>query len=370
MRVNSYSLTTTIVDGSRVDGAGYVSESVICSVCGGTGVVHRASGIGTEQSFSDRDQTASDHDQTGSDHDQTSSERDQRSAADDQKASDADVAAGGDPIAHEESRLARELARDVRHDVARQRDQTGADRSETARLRDRAAELRDQDADTRDRFEREGPSRRYAADEDVLLRAERDRAIAAADRARAADDRAKAAADREDASRQRQEAFLAQAEARQDLLAAATDELTGAFTRKFGLENLSRELERARRTDDSLTLAFIDVDRLKEVNDKYGHPNGDQLLTRVVDTVRANVRSYDMIVRYGGDEFLCALPHLSRAVAGERMEKIAAILSALDPDHSIAYGLAESDSGDGVDSLIGRADAELLAAKRAHNSRD
>jgi diguanylate cyclase (GGDEF)-like protein len=249
------------------------------------------------------------------------------------------------------------------------RDETADERLETAEHRDRTAELRDRRADAGDRLERSRHVR-SSGDEDVLLRAERERAIAAADRARAADDRAKAAADRQDAMRQRDEAFLAQAEARHDLLVAATDELTGAYTRKFGLENLSRELERARRTDDSLTLAFIDVDGLKEVNDVQGHPGGDRLLTRVVETVRANVRAYDVIVRYGGDEFLCGLPHLSRATARDRMDKIAAILSAADAEHSIAYGLAEYDRGDGLDSLIGRADTELLAAKRAHRNRN
>ena len=74
---------------------------------------------------------------------------------------------------------------------------------------------------------------------------------------------------------------------------------------------MSREIERARRTGSKLTIAFVDVDRLKELNDTAGHPAGDRLLHLVVVTLRANMRSYDVIVRYGGDEFLCAMPNLA-----------------------------------------------------------
>jgi diguanylate cyclase (GGDEF)-like protein len=223
----------------------------------------------------------------------------------------------------------------------------------------------------RDRRSQEEPrGSGHTNEEDLLLRVERDRAVAAADRARAAEDRAKAAADRQEAIRERDEAFLAQAEARHDLLLAATDELTGAFTRKFGLENISREIERARRTQDSMLLAFVDVDGLKELNDTRGHSDGDRLLRHVVDKIRANVRAYDVIVRYGGDEFLCALPHLDLTVARNRMEKIAEELTAEDSQHSIAFGLAEYDQVGGLDELIARADTQLLEAKRSHKHRD
>jgi len=338
---------------------------VICRTCQGSGLV--APDPGQDQLFRDRDQTGSDDDQTWADHDQTSSDRDQLSADDDQEAADTDFAAGGDSALHERTKSARERTSRDRDDVGRMRDQTADARWETAGDRDEAAELRDHAAEGRDSLDHgQMQPDAHGSDGNVLLRAERDRAIAATDRARAADDRAKAAADRDEANREREEAFLAKAEARHELLLAGTDELTGAFTRKFGLENIVREIERARRTDDSLTLAFLDVDGLKEVNDSSGHSDGDRLLRRVVDTVRANVRTYDVIVRYGGDEFLCALPQLPREIAQDRMEKIAAVLRAEDAQHSIAYGLAEYDPADGIDELIGRADTELMEAKRRH----
>ncbi len=347
-----------------------MADVVICPVCGGSGVV--APDPGEREAFSERirtaserDQTASDRDQTWSDHDQTASDRDQRSARDDQEAAEADFAAGGDPDLHERTRVARDRTSRDREDIARARDETAEERLGTAAARDRSAERLDQTHEEREAGHHEARSDHDVGDTDVLLRAERDRAIAAADRARAAEDRVRAAADRDEATRQRDQAFLAQAEARRDLLAAATDELTGALTRKFGLESISREIERARRMDDSLTLAIIDVDGLKEVNDQEGHSHGDQLLRRVVDTLRANVRAYDVIVRYGGDEFLCALPHLKRDIAGERMQKVAAVLSAADARHSIGFGLAEYDPGEGIDTLVDRADTELLLAKHA-----
>ena len=111
-------------------------------------------------------------------------------------------------------------------------------------------------------------------------------------------------------------------------------------------------------------LAFIDVDGLKEVNDTQGHPAGDQLLHLVAETVRANVRPYDVIVRYGGDEFLCAMPNLTTAGAKQRLDKIAATLTAANERHSITFGLAEHDPAEGLDELISRADADLLSARR------
>src|SRR5438552_15052647 len=92
-----------------------------------------------------------------------------------------------------------------------------------------------------------------------------------------------------------------------NLKLATTDELTGGWRRKLGLEEVSRELERAHRTGAGLVLAFVDVDGLKAVNDSQGHLAGDALLRLLGETLRANVRPYDVIVRYGGDELLCAM---------------------------------------------------------------
>jgi len=341
-----------------------VNELVdVCPTCGGSGVVARGLIGADDQTLADRDQTASDQDQTWSDRDQTSSERDRRSAAEDQEAADRELAAGGDPAVYRETRAARERSGEDRHVVAGMRDETAADRLETAAERDRAAEQRDLEAAARDRAAAELAQEPGSRLEERLLQAERDRTRAAEDRARAAADRAAAAADRVHAARQRAEALRAEAEARREVLVAGTDELTGAWNRRVGLANIERELERAERTGGGLVLVFADVDGLKELNDTEGHARGDELLRLFVETLRAHVRPYDIVVRYGGDEFLCAMPSLAPDAARARMEQVAAILAERDPRHSIGFGLARHEQAEQLDALIRRADADLLASR-------
>jgi diguanylate cyclase (GGDEF)-like protein len=320
-----------------------------------------------DRTSSDRDQTASDQDQTWSDHDQTASDRDQRSADEDQDAADDDYAAGGDADAYHRSVRARVRAAQDRQLVSTLRDESAAARLQTADDRDRAAELRDRGAAGRDELARlhDADDDFGASREDILLRAQRDRHRAAADRAKAADDRLRAAEDRKAAAQGRAEASRERAAATDALTRAVTDELTGAWARKFGLTELSRELERAQRTGAKLVLAFVDVDGLKEVNDTEGHAAGDALLRLVGETVRANVRGYDVLVRYGGDELLCAMPNTTAVDARERFEKIAASLESVGTGHSITYGLAEGESAESLQELIDRADDALLEARRS-----
>jgi diguanylate cyclase (GGDEF)-like protein len=322
-----------------------------------------------DQTWSDRDQTASDQDQTWSDHDQSASEGDQRSADEDQHAADDDLAAGGDKASHQRSALARERSARDRAVVSAVREESAAARLQTAEERDRAAVLRDRGAAGRDELARlhDLEDDENASREDILSRSRRDRARAAADRAKAADDRARAATDRQEAASERAEAFRQRTEAAADLKIAATDALTGAWTRRLGLEEVSRELERAHRTGASLVLAFIDVDGLKQLNDSQGHLAGDTLLQLLGRSLRANVRPYDVIVRYGGDELLCAMPNLSASEARARFAKIAAVLTAADAKHSVTFGLAEAEPADTLQELLARSDADLLQAR--HSSR-
>jgi diguanylate cyclase (GGDEF)-like protein len=225
-------------------------------------------------------------------------------------------------------------------------DQTASD---NAAPRDALARLHDQQHDT------------DASREALLLRGERDRARAAADRVRASNDRARAAAERMEAAEERAEAQRLLAAAEAALTGATTDELTGARSRQYGMEEIARELRRAHRTETSLVLAFVDVDGLKQVNDSQGHPAGDELLRRTGEALLGGVRVYDLVVRYGGDEFICALPNVSEARARLRFEKIAATLARIDSEHSISYGLAEALPADGLADLIARADSDLLS---------
>jgi diguanylate cyclase (GGDEF)-like protein len=204
------------------------------------------------------------------------------------------------------------------------------ERDRAARERDRAADERDRAADERDRAGRWSMSEREHAAED---------------RDRAAVDRADAARDRDAAARDRESAGL--------------DDLTGALRRDRGLADIEREINRARRTDGQLVLAFVDVDGLKAVNDTYGHAAGDQLLRDLVDALRAGLRSYDLVVRYGGDEFVCALPGADVETAQRRFRDAAGELRERNTSASISVGLAELKSGDTVETLLGRADSAL-----------
>jgi diguanylate cyclase (GGDEF)-like protein len=140
--------------------------------------------------------------------------------------------------------------------------------------------------------------------------------------------------------------------------------LTGALRRDRGLADLEREIDRARRSDGRLVLAFIDVDGLKAINDVHGHAAGDKLLRDVGVALRAGLRSYDLVVRYGGDEFLCALPGTDLEGARRRLDEVAGNLTERSPRASLSMGLAALEDPDTLDELTARADAALYAGRR------
>jgi diguanylate cyclase (GGDEF)-like protein len=146
--------------------------------------------------------------------------------------------------------------------------------------------------------------------------------------------------------------------------APCLDDLTGAHRRGVGLMELQREMARARRTRQALVVAFVDVDGLKAINESRGHVEGDRVLREIANVLRANLRSYDLVVRFGGDEFLCILPGLGEAEAIERMAAVNAIL-ARPPDHwSVSIGIAHLEADDTVELLVGRADGALYQQPR------
>jgi diguanylate cyclase (GGDEF)-like protein len=143
------------------------------------------------------------------------------------------------------------------------------------------------------------------------------------------------------------------------------DELTGALRRGAGLAALQREMDRSRRLGGKgLVLVFIDVDGLKAINDRDGHAAGDERLRETVAALRERLRSYDLIVRYGGDEFLCVLTGSDLASA----EKTAASLRAQVERRTggtISVGLSELTGDDTVDALVERADSALYAGRKS-----
>lgn len=108
----------------------------------------------------------------------------------------------------------------------------------------------------------------------------------------------------------------------------------------------------------SMVLGFLDVDGLKAVNDTHGHSAGDDLLRQVTKVVRARLRQFDLIVRYGGDEFLFSAVGLSLPEAVERMHEVDSALLRSD-NATITVGMTKAQTGDTLTAVIDRADAEL-----------
>ena len=337
--------------------------------------------LADEQAATESDQSASESDQTVADADQTTADADQASADADQVASDRDQEAADRELsglptdisemmhAHEQSRVARESSTLIRHATtferaksAQERAQEASERDETARLRDLASQARDNAAAHRDalseQLERElgsnGATRgatRAAIDQMVEVRSR-----AAADRKRAAADRERAAADRKLAAIDRRNALI-------ELRQAHTDDLTGAYRRGIGEVALQHEIDRARRVGERLVLAFVDVDGLKAINDDEGHQAGDLRLRNVVAAVRSILRSYEPVVRYGGDEFLCSIAGIDLEEARARFDRVGEILAGNEEGSSVSVGLAALRSTDTLHELIARADAALAAAR-------
>jgi diguanylate cyclase (GGDEF)-like protein len=233
-----------------------------------------------------------------------------------------------------------------------ERDRLAHDRDATASGHALAADARDKRADDRD--DRATARERFVIAVDPGARTDRaeailDRRSAASDRAHAASDRYAAASDRLVSAR--------------DRAVSSIDGLTGAHRRDAGTIELEREAARSQRNGQSLVLAFVDVVGLKVRNDLLGHEAGDRLLRSLVDAMRANLRSYDLIVRFGGDEFVCGLVDLGMDEAALRFALVSAELTELE-DASITVGLVERRIDESVQSLIARSDEDLYRQRR------
>ncbi len=139
---------------------------------------------------------------------------------------------------------------------------------------------------------------------------------------------------------------------------ANTDPLTGLLNRK-GFDEVSRDtLARVQRTGEKLTIAHIDIDDFKRINDTEGHFEGDRVLKACIEAWRTRIRSGDILARPGGDEFILLLP-------GSDRDDAILLLKRLHQASPVefSYGVAEFDLDDTVKSALARADIELYAAK-------
>ena len=157
---------------------------------------------------------------------------------------------------------------------------------------------------------------------------------------------------------------------------SVTDNLTGVFNREYLSHQLPSALSMARRRGESLSLAMIDVDHFKRVNDEYGHDVGDGVLAEVAQRLRGSTRTEDILVRYGGEEFLVLLPRTdaehARDVSERMRERIQSepfLIGERPLDVRISAGVAELQLDEPPTALVRRADSALYAAKAAGRNR-
>ncbi len=157
------------------------------------------------------------------------------------------------------------------------------------------------------------------------------------------------------------------------------DDLTQAFNRPYFQESLKRELSRALRYERSLSLALLDIDQFKEINDTHGHPAGDEILMAFVMLIKRHIRESDLLARYGGDEFAIILPEADASSALQFCEKLRALVAAYPFPYgklrlpvTTSIGLQSYTHADGelsAEQMVAAADKQLYDAKKAGRNR-
>lgn len=149
------------------------------------------------------------------------------------------------------------------------------------------------------------------------------------------------------------------------------DSLTGANSRIGMLTHLREQLELVNRGAQSFSIAMMDLDHFKRVNDSYGHLVGDSALTHIARYVLDNIRPYDRLFRYGGEEFLLSIPHTDSASALPMIERIREGIARVPipcnkatPLHlTVSFGITSLEQNQSIEDAIARADQALYAAK-------
>jgi len=149
---------------------------------------------------------------------------------------------------------------------------------------------------------------------------------------------------------------------------AALDALTGLYNRRCGEQRLASEVLRAQRTGRPLTVLVLDLDGLKTVNDKFGHPAGDELIRSFAQRLNKAIRGSDLAVRFGGDEFLVLLPDCKqdevRCVLG-RLSGHTMECQGMSVGLAFSAGWGTLEAGESPAALLKRADDALYVNKRA-----
>ncbi|MGC3981830.1 MAG: diguanylate cyclase [Steroidobacteraceae bacterium] len=166
----------------------------------------------------------------------------------------------------------------------------------------------------------------------------------------------------------------------ENLRLSITDALTGVFNRRYLMDQLGRELERAQRYQHPLSLMLCDVDHFKRINDTYGHQTGDEVLIGFAKSLRQSLRDTDWVARYGGEEFVVVLPETSvaqacvvadrcRAQLAEKPLQLAANAVQITASFGVSGWEPGMDTSMVLDKLIAAADAGVYASKSGGRNR-
>lgn len=149
--------------------------------------------------------------------------------------------------------------------------------------------------------------------------------------------------------------------------------MTGVFNKTFIISRLNKEIEEAHKSRKKFTVAMLDIDNFKSINDTYGHLFGDYLLKKISDTITSNLRDNDIVGRFGGDEFLILLPDTNREEGLAVVERIRKKISELALENNliitISGGVIEFDNQDHPANILTKVDELLYKAKHASKDR-